>query len=245
MINSYEDTKEHSISPAYISYMTFITLLDWLKDMKVIPKQLDRSLWSDKFSGSTGIQLMSSLRFLKLLDGNIPQQRLVELVKADKDKRQSLMREILHEAYGHDIVDELETMTPKILDDKFKSLGTSEFTHRKAISFFVNAARSNGISLPTSISKKARNRGSRQRSQKLSGQVMKGQSNGDDQGKRPQDKSAGGEHQFLLHSALTALLKDLEESGPKWTKSERDRWFKTFETNLDYAYPPQKETTEA
>ena len=40
-----------------------------------------------------------------------------------------------------------------------------------------------------------------------------------------------------LHKALAAMMKDLEVKGPNWRQSERDRWFHTFETSLNYAYP--------
>ena len=50
--------------PAYVSFSSFLTLLNFLKDMPAMPIQFDRSLWEGKFSGSTGAQLMSALRFL-------------------------------------------------------------------------------------------------------------------------------------------------------------------------------------
>jgi hypothetical protein len=48
-----------------------------------------------------------------------------------------------------------------------------------------------------------------------------------------------------LHLVIAALLTDLESIGPEWTKVDRDRWFKTFEMNLDYAYPPKVEPPKA
>ena len=66
---------QHSQSPPYVSFNTFKTLLDWLK-VEGVPLRLDRSFWHDKFSGSTGSQLMASLRFLGLLQANDPLQNL-------------------------------------------------------------------------------------------------------------------------------------------------------------------------
>jgi hypothetical protein len=225
-----EENEHKTITPPYISYLTFNTFLEWLKEMPVVPTQIDRSLWKYKFAGSTGIQLMTGLKFLKLLDGQKTEPMLAELVKVDKDKRKVLIKEVLRKAYGADIVDELPAMTPKVLDDKLHALGTTDSTHRKALSFFVNAAKYNGVTVPPSISKKARIRrsGTRQRPQK-SGIQSSSQID-------TSTKSQAA-NQVVLHSALTALLKDLEKTGSKWTKTERNIWLKTFETNLDYAYP--------
>ena len=55
-------------SPPYVSYRSFLTLLEELQ--RGVPAVIDRSYWGDKFSGSTGTQLMSALRFLNLVDAN-------------------------------------------------------------------------------------------------------------------------------------------------------------------------------
>lgn len=143
-------------TPAYISYTTFTTFLDWIKDMPVTPRQLDRTLWGPKFAGSTGIQLLSGLRFLGLLDDIIPTPALDQLARADKQGRDGQMREILRAAYGANLVDELPSATPKIVEDALAALGTTPSTHHKAVSFFINAAKLCGIHVPTAISKKAR-----------------------------------------------------------------------------------------
>src|SRR5689334_10320429 len=104
--------------PIYISYSTFGTLLDWLKEMKTIPDQLDSSLWRNKFSGAVGSQLLGGLRFLGLLDGDKPTQALEDLVFADQQRRKELMREVMRRAYGADLVDGLPRMTPRVLNEK-------------------------------------------------------------------------------------------------------------------------------
>ncbi len=143
-------------TPAYISYMTFATFLAWIKEMPVTPRQLDRTLWGPKFAGSTGIQLMSALRFLGLLNGIVPTPTLDKLARADKEGRDAQMRELLRGAYGASFVDDLPSATPRIVDEALESLGTTSTTHRKAVSFFVNAAKMCGIHVPAVISKKAR-----------------------------------------------------------------------------------------
>ena len=81
--------------PIYVSYLTFGSFLDWLKEMKVVPSQIDRSLWSIKFSGSNGAHLMSGLRFLGLLDDESPTTGLEPLAMADDATRMDLLRAVL------------------------------------------------------------------------------------------------------------------------------------------------------
>jgi len=146
--------------PVYTSYSTLGTFLDWLKDMTAIPTRIDRSLWSTKFSGAGGLLLMAGLQFLKLLDGDKPTDALEDLVLADPERRKTLLLAVLRNAYGPALVDELPKMTPRMLDDGIRALGSTDATHRKAVSFFVNAAKALGLNVPANIAKKARNKSS-------------------------------------------------------------------------------------
>lgn len=144
--------------PMYASYLTFTNFLDWLKEMKVVPSQIDRSLWSSKFSGGNGAQLMTGLRFLGLLNGEHPSQALEPLVMADDINRKELLKAILEQAYGEDMIRDLPKMTPAMLDKELEELGTTKSTHRKALSFFVNASKAVDITVPGQIASKARNK---------------------------------------------------------------------------------------
>ena len=66
--------------PPYVSYRSFWNFLDRLQE--AIPARIDRSYWGDKFSGSTGAQLMRALRYLGLInDEGIPSPLLRSLLK--------------------------------------------------------------------------------------------------------------------------------------------------------------------
>lgn len=140
----------------YVSFTTLITFLDWIKEMPVTPSRIDRSLWSAKFSGSSGAQLITGLRWLGLLDGDRPAQRLEDLARGDDDVRKTELSGLLQDAYGAEFLAELPKMTPGMFDESMRKLGTSDGTHRKAVSFFVNAAKSAGIDMPMAIQKRAR-----------------------------------------------------------------------------------------
>lgn len=156
--------KTDGLIPAYISYSTFTTFLDWLAEMPVIPTQLDRSLWSGKFAGGTGSQLMSGLRFLGLVDGEMPTDRLEPILRADSTERKQLLAALVKDAYGADVIDGLNSMTPKMLNEELEQLGATDATLRKAFSFIVNAAKANDIPIAPTTAKKARNKPARRAS---------------------------------------------------------------------------------
>ena len=129
----------HSLSPPYVSFNTFKTLLDWLK-VEGVPLRLDRSFWHDKFSGSTGSQLMASLRFLGLLDGNNPLPELENLIQAESDKKSLVLKALIQNSYTFIHFEELHRATPSMLLSWFKTYPIDGHTLRKAISFFISAS---------------------------------------------------------------------------------------------------------
>lgn len=148
---------ESAAKPPYISWTTFLNFIDWLVEVD-IPVQVDRSFWSTKYAGGTGSQLMSGLRYLKLLDGEIPTASLEELVKADAEARKQLIGQLLKDRYPTVFAIELKRATPKLINDAFAALGVEGDTSRKAQSFFINACKFSDVPLAAGIRKRARNR---------------------------------------------------------------------------------------
>ena len=144
------------LAPPYISLSTLITFLDWLKSMPVMPNKIDRSLWQGKFGGSVGAQLMTALRFLRLLEKDAPTPRLQSLVQAEADQRKELLKALLQEVYGTDLVQNLPAMTPKTVDDALSNLGSTPATHRKALTFFLQTAKFTGLQIPAVMTKRVR-----------------------------------------------------------------------------------------
>ena len=125
--------------PPYTSFHSLRSMIEWLKEMDPLPARIDRSLWSSKYSGSAGPPLMATARFLGLLDGEQPTQALTELIQADDEERRNKFEELIRRGYGDDFVDGVREMTPKMLDDHLRAMGTTDSTHRKAVSFLINA----------------------------------------------------------------------------------------------------------
>ena len=148
---------QHSQSPPYVSFNTFKTLLDWLK-VEGVPLRLDRSFWHDKFSGSTGSQLMASLRFLGLLDGNNPLPELENLIQAEFDKKSLVLKALIQNSYTFIHFEELHRATPSMLISWFKTYPIDGHTLRKAISFFISASIESELPISNSIKKMSKYR---------------------------------------------------------------------------------------
>jgi hypothetical protein len=145
-------------SPPYVSYRSFLTLLDELK--RGVPSRLDRSYWGDKFSGSTGTQLMSALRFLNIVDGSgTPNNQLKELVNARGVARSEILKKISYESFtfltGESF--EPEKATYSQLEEVFnEQYQVDRDVARKCIKFFTELAGDAGIPLSPFITKKSK-----------------------------------------------------------------------------------------
>jgi len=104
-----------------------------------VPKKLDRSIWRQ--SGIVQGQIMMALRFFGLLtDADEPTPALHRLVDG-KDNRKELVAALLRHAYRDILELDLTKMTPKMLEQEMEKLNVSGDTRRKAVGFFLRAAK--------------------------------------------------------------------------------------------------------
>ncbi len=124
--------------PPYLPWTTFQNITDELRG-KGLPGTLDRTAIQGK-SGSTQTHYLAALRYLGLLDAeNRPTERFKAYV-TDTEQRQAMMADLLREKYGEALA--LGTSsTSAQLTAQFCEYGLEGETGRKAIAFFVNAAR--------------------------------------------------------------------------------------------------------
>jgi hypothetical protein len=147
--------------PPYVSFSTFRTLREWLGD-EGVPLRFDRSFWESKFSGSTGTQLVAALRFLGLLDREQPQQGMERMAEATTAEWRFLLAELLHDSYTAVPFDELPRATPAMVRGWFRAYPVDGHTLRKAISFFVSAAKEADLPMSNGVRKMAKGRPARQ-----------------------------------------------------------------------------------
>ena len=228
--------------PAYASFTSFLTFLDFLKDLPTIPREFDRSLWEGKFSGSTGKQLVGAFRFLGLLDGDRPTDKLERLVQADQEARSEVLKEVFRESYGKELIDDIASMTPRMVDDRIEALGTTDATKRKAISFFTNGAKHLGLDMPATIRKRARMRRS---SSKPSAAAQR---KPDAPAAEPEvvtteeqtDAQAATMSETGLHRTVVEMFNDLPERVTSWSEEDQDKWLEVFKTVLKFYHPARK-----
>lgn len=157
IIAADRNIREWQTSPPYVSFTTFRTLLDWLKS-EGVPLRFDRSFWHRKFSGSVGTQLVASLRFLGLLQEDRPLSDLESLANAPVDERRFILAVILKDSYKLVSFDQLGRATPSMIREWFKGYAVEGNTLRKAISFFVTAAKEAEMPMSNSVMKMSRGR---------------------------------------------------------------------------------------
>jgi hypothetical protein len=124
---------------AYAPFKTFLNSLETLRG--VVPGHVNRSVWPS-FSGGTVSQVITTYRFLGLIDEDSkPTRHLGVLAGENVSLRQSELRQLLQRAYAEIIAIDLTTATPKQLTDAFAAaFTTTGATLQKAISFFLNAS---------------------------------------------------------------------------------------------------------
>ncbi len=144
--------------PPYVSYSTFKTFLGDLRDHGV-PRKIDRSVWGTRVSGSVGVQLMSTLRFLRLVGtDDRPEPTLEPLVKLfGTDAWNMALKNVIAQAYEPIVALELTGMTYEHLFIEFRThYGAQDSVLGKSVRFFIQAAQEAGIDLGGRIVKGAR-----------------------------------------------------------------------------------------
>jgi hypothetical protein len=214
-------------SPPYVSYRSFLTLLEELQ--RGVPARIDRSYWEDKFSGSTGTQLMSALRFLGLIDANhVPTALLKDLVSSKGTERSGVLRKVCHDSYSFLMSNSFDpqTATYAQVEEVFVELYQVEKdVCRKCIKFFIELSNDASIPLSPFITKKTKS--SRQ---------------GTSYEKVPKKSSARTSQNVKVPNQQNVvpgqtswkelLLSKFPSFDPNWPTDVQIKWFEAFDELL-------------
>jgi len=145
----------------YVPFKSFITALDYLR--QGLPHLLDRSAWPT-FSGGLAGQMLAAFRFLHLInDEDYSVTPLLERA-TDPDRRKEALREAMHAGYQELIDMDLSRSTPKQLADFLSEFyNVTGATQKKAMTFFLHAAKYIELPLSPAITRKTRSSGPRKR----------------------------------------------------------------------------------
>jgi hypothetical protein len=134
-----------SFSPPYGSWGTLLNTIERMSKEGGIPAQIDRSYLSN-LPGSTQTELLQTMRSLGLIDEQMRPTRDLELLVEDSEGRGGVMHTILTGRYEGPLA--LGPFaTQQQLEEEFRKYNIQGSTLRKAVRFFLAAAKYADISL--------------------------------------------------------------------------------------------------
>ena len=158
MLLSISDLQEANMADTakvavpYLPWKTFLSVMESLS--KFLPEHVHPSIWPN-YSGGVRSQVIATLRFLNLVEASgAPTDLLHRITQAQPSAWPPLMREALKQSYTSLMECDLTRATPGSFDAEMRKFGQDGDTHRKAASFFLQAAKFAGVPLSPLLLKK-------------------------------------------------------------------------------------------
>lgn len=214
--------------PPYVPYRTFRNFLEFLREE--MPARIDRSVWGPRFSGSNGIQLMTALKSLELIDeGGRPTRELEKLVRLDGDERRATLAGILRRHYAPVFELDLSRATRAQFREKFRGFGAREGVLAKCEAFFIRAAQDAGIELSSYIL--AGRHGSQKGGGSTGGRASRGgrgrHAHAEAPARPPQDQPAAHAAAPAQHPSVAIaemVLRKYPDFDPAWSPEVQQKW---------------------
>lgn len=128
--------------PPYGGFAAFWNFIAQLHDYDHMPGQLDRTVMGNR-GGSQRSELYTALRFFGLIDGDKkPTAELRALAGAPTAEN---LRGLVEHHYAPVIALNLNSATPRMVDDALLAIGSTQATVQRARAFFLNAAENSKI----------------------------------------------------------------------------------------------------
>lgn len=228
----------------YVSFRTFLNLLDKLQSGG-IPQHIDRHYWGGFLAGSVGPQIMGALRFLGLInpESNEPTPMLERLVTPDT--RKATLAELLRERYAavwDSGIDPRRTTSGQLETTIGKLYKIDGETRRKAVAFFVHAAKFAEFEISPHLIANTRQR--RASSTSTSRSRPKGAADTPPSGGSPPVEQLPPAQDSGPYAILHAWLNQLPLEG-RWTSERRDRWIAALQANVDFLITVEDESYDA
>lgn len=229
------ETPNHSNSETftavYTSFRTLMNLVERMSEEGGTPDRLDRSYLSNLPGGAQSI-LMTSCRGLGLVaDDGTPTSLFEQLVAASEDERKKIVEGILRRHYEGPLSLSARA-TQQQLEDEFRKLNVSGSTLRKAIGFFLNAAKFAEVPVSSNFKLPKANRGNARKRKDSDG------SNGEsgETQREPRGESANDVALAGLPTLVRGLIERLPADGEEWTAEESTQWLELAELTFPFAY---------
>ena len=156
-----QEIRDTEIAAPYLPFKTFLASFDPFS--QGIPPKIDRTLWNQ--SGFMQGLIMNAYRYFHLVDAkDTPTSLFQQFVKSKDESRKAEIKNILEIGYPEIVsMHDLATMTPKMLDDLMGKYNVSGQTKKKAVTFFLQAAKFAEMPLSNFLTDKIRSTGARRR----------------------------------------------------------------------------------
>lgn len=211
----------------YVGFPSFKNMVGGFRQ-HVTPSRIDRSVLSN-FSGIVGSQLLQALRFFGHIDGQgKPTEHLPRLIEAfGSEEWASTLEAELKRAYAPIFELDLKTASPAQFTETFRAAYPAEGdTLRKALTFFLSAARDAQISVNTYIMKNKKPRSGNGTKKPKAAQTS-----------TPRDKDADGKPKDDRRDPggtsgedfRRELLNKFPDFDPSWNETLKAEWFKGFD----------------
>lgn len=230
MATETADTSEKPTdTPAYVLWATLKNTTEKMAREGGVPSQVDRSYLSN-LPGSTQSQLIASMKWLSLINGQMkPTPTLERIVEAEEADRKLAVKTMLEAKYPGPMA--LEALaTQQQLENAFRQMGVQGSTMRKAIAFYLGAAKYADI--PVSQHFKTPKTPS---------------TNGAEAKPRPKKQAkataavhnaagAGREHGGHLHPLIQGLIQELPSPNGAFPKSKQEDWLELARVTFRLIY---------
>jgi hypothetical protein len=134
-----ETQQPGTFSPPYVSWTTFLNTIERMTKEGGIPAQIDRSYLSN-LPGSSQTPLMAAMKSLGLINEEAKPTADLETLVDEPEGRKDLMETIIKIHYPGPL--KLGPFATQMqLEDEFRKYGVSGSTLRKAVGFFLSAAK--------------------------------------------------------------------------------------------------------
>lgn len=152
--------KAQTAPAPYLPFLTFKSAVEALE--QGVPKKLDRTIWRTQ-SGIMQTQILMAFRFFGLVDDEDRPTELLHLVVDTKEARPVTLRAMIESAYANLLKHDLTKMSPKMVEDEMEQYSVTGETKRKAVTFFLKAAKFADIPMHPLLSSQVRNTGPRKK----------------------------------------------------------------------------------
>lgn len=217
-----EEEKSRKRLPPYVPYTTFKNFIERMRSIG-LPGRIDRSVMSN-YSGGTQSQLDLALLYLGLIqESKEPTERLKLIATAGEAEWLGLLGKVMKARYTFIFANglDLENATSQQVYEKFTGTGASGDTARKAMAFFISAAKDTGLPVSPHI------------------QVTKGgavKSGAVRKKKRERPLKGAGDTTTNANGAQTSELSELQrekiakfpEFNPDWPAEVQQLWYENF-----------------